>query len=170
MRTLLKQPKTRLTARNLSRVFLCCDLHGSEVSVNLEGETRYRTLLGSLLSIATLTSVIYYVALRLHTLAQVRPKKALGLPQMLNLVDHGYENLRENNMDVMFGFFDTNSDDGVKRPVALPKEYGSFSLYLSGQPLAAIEDCSASKHFTTVEVNEAQANFFPSASLLCLNT
>lgn len=40
------------------------DLHGSEISVNFEGDTRYRTYLGSICTVCSFLVVIIYINLR----------------------------------------------------------------------------------------------------------
>jgi len=52
---------------------------------------------------------------------------------MVNLGDLEYKNLQENHMDLMFGFFQRESRVAQMFPIALPEQYGSFSLLISGQ-------------------------------------
>jgi hypothetical protein len=40
---------------------------------------------------------------------------------MINLGTYPYQNLNENRMDVMFGFFEKESIDGAMSPIALAK-------------------------------------------------
>lgn len=64
MQKLLAKRKSKFTLRSLTRQFLKFDLHGSEISVNFEGDTRYRTYLGSVCTLATFLIVFIYINLR----------------------------------------------------------------------------------------------------------
>ena len=77
--------------------------------------------------------------------------------------------MAENQMDIMFGFFEKQSRYSAAFPIALPQRYGSFNLYVGGlkQQLA---DCDPGKHFLGVSELEGTENFFPDTRLLCLNT
>lgn len=56
--------KEKFSIKKVLNVFTWFDLHGSEISVNFEGETRYRTYLGSICTIMTFMAAIIYTNLR----------------------------------------------------------------------------------------------------------
>ena len=64
MNKLLQRKKSGFSFRSLTKAALCFDLHGSEISVNLEGDTRYRTYLGSLCTLSTFIFIFVFVNLR----------------------------------------------------------------------------------------------------------
>ena len=66
------------------------DLHGSEISVNLDGHTRYRTYLGALCSVATFIIVIIYVNLRIQAIQSADPSSSRQFIEMINLGDFPY--------------------------------------------------------------------------------
>ena len=70
--------------------------------------------------------------------------------QIINLADSGYQNLAENHMDIMFGFFETDSSRAVKYPLTLPESYGKFRLFVGGTE-KSLEDCDAARHFHGVD-------------------
>ena len=64
----------------------------------------------------------------------------------------------------MFGFIENASKYTEFSPIALPEQYGSFSVYVGDRRYPFIE-CDSSKHFKNVEIDEGKANFFPDARL-----
>ena len=61
---LANRDKGKFSLRHVTNAFRWMDLHGSEISVNFEGDTRYRTYLGSICTIGTFLLVIIYINLR----------------------------------------------------------------------------------------------------------
>ena len=75
-------------------------------------------------------------------------------------------------MDVMFGFFEQSTDFDPMSPIALPEQYGTFSVSLGGQVRSQdlLVDCDPELYFLNTDKEEAKVNFFPDTRLMCLNT
>ena len=88
---------------------------------------------------------------------------------MINLGDYDYQNLADNNMDMQFGFFEKETKFETMSPIALPQQYGTFSLLVGGEKQDFVE-CEAIRHFTKVGDEEKKQNFFPDYRLPCIDT
>ena len=113
--------------------------------------------------------VFIYINLRSQALAAADPRTTRQFTEMINLGSHPYQNLKENKMDLMFGFFEKETRDHGVTPIALPEEYGTFTLLIGGQVQNVVE-CMAGVHFPGVQPDEQRVNFFPDARLSCLDT
>ena len=156
-RFITKNGRLNAAGRGLDRVgniLKWLDLHGTEVSVHFDGDTRYRTVLGALMTIGTFIAVLVYIGERSAAINTAEPSSARQFTELVNLASYPYQNLYESKMDVMFGFFEKETEDNPLFPIALPPQYGSFTLLVGGveQQLA---ECYQNEHFINV-VDESE--------------
>ena len=78
-RFLTKNGRLNAAGRGLDRVgniLKWLDLYGTEVSVHFDGDTRYRTVLGALMTIGTLIVVLVYIGERSAAIDTAEPSSA----------------------------------------------------------------------------------------------
>lgn len=56
-------------------------------------------------------------------------------------------------MDVMFGFFEKETRYDAMSPIALPEQYGRFSLFVGGEKRELVP-CNPDLHFKSVAKEE----------------
>ena len=69
----------------------------------------------------------------------------------------------------MFGFFEKETKYDAMSPIALPEQYGTFSLVVGGEPRDLVQ-CDPELHFQKVDATEQKVNFFPDSRMRCLDT
>ena len=68
-----KRNRKKFSITVLTDMFKIFDLHGSEISVNFDGKTRYRTHLGSICTIGTFLTVFILISLRQQSITSAEP-------------------------------------------------------------------------------------------------
>ena len=70
--------------------------------------------------------MLIYTNLRSQALSSADPSTSRQFTEMINLGSFPYQNLNENKMDLMFGFFEKQTRYDAMSPIALPEQYGTL--------------------------------------------
>ena len=90
MEKILKHRKKKFNWGKIENMFLRLDMHGSEISVNLDGDTHFRTYLGSICTLITFVFVILYINLRQQALSSAPAQTTRALTEIINLSSYPY--------------------------------------------------------------------------------